>query len=228
MARLFTYSALVLRVRSSGDSNRDAWILTAEEGILRATVFGGPKSKLRAHVEPYHRGKLWVYLDPVRDSRKITDFDVQSWKPGIREKYERSAAAAAIAETILSAFGGGGSWEEAFRLADASLGALETADEPCCTRIFIHFLWNWADILGVRPDTEEREAIACDPPGNGLPWDQVSLGPGARRWLTAVQDLDPSLLARYTLDEGSARQARHFVTAVLMDALGRRLKTWDF
>jgi DNA repair protein RecO (recombination protein O) len=179
-------------------------------------------------VESYHRGKLWVYLDPVRDSRKITDFDVQSWKPGIREKYERSAAAAAIAETILSAFGGGGNWEGAFRLADASLGALETADEPCCIRIFIHFLWNWADILGVRPDTEEQEAIAGESPENGSPWDQVFLGPGARRWLTAVQDLDPSLLARYTLDEASVRQARAFVTAVLMEALGRRLKTWDF
>jgi DNA repair protein RecO (recombination protein O) len=228
MIRLFTYSALILRVRSSGESNREAWILTTQEGILRATVFGGPKSKLRAYVEPYHQGKLWVYLDPIRDSRKITDFDVHSWKPGIREKYERSAAAAAIADTILSAFGGGGNWEEAFSLANASLNAMEGADESCCIRIFIHFLWNWADILGVRPEMGDPEATACDPAENEVPWEQVSLGPGARRWLEAVQDLDPSLLARYTLDEASARQARHFVTAVLADALGRRLKTWDF
>ncbi|MDR2078214.1 MAG: recombination protein O N-terminal domain-containing protein, partial [Treponema sp.] len=57
--RLFTYSAIILRVRPSGESNRETWALTAEEGILRATVFGGPKSKLRSHVEPYHRGTLW-------------------------------------------------------------------------------------------------------------------------------------------------------------------------
>jgi DNA repair protein RecO (recombination protein O) len=217
MMRLFTYSALILRVRLSGEANREAWILTAEEGILRATVFGGPKSKLRAYVEPYHQGTLWVYRDPVRDSRKITDFDVQSWKPGIRESYERSAAA--IAETILAGYGGGGSWEEAFSLANASLEALETADEPCCARIFIYFLWNWAEILGIRPALDETEGIDDKEP---------NLGPGARRWLGAVQNLDPSQMARYTLDGVSAREARAFVTGILGNALGKRLGTWDF
>ncbi|WP_010253070.1 DNA repair protein RecO [Treponema primitia] len=230
--RLFTYSALILRVRSSGESNREAWILTAEEGILRATVFGGPKSKLRAHVEPYHRGTLWIYLDPVRDSRKITDFDVLSWKPGIRENYERSAAAAAIAETVLAGYGGGGSWEEAFKLADASFGALETADEPCCARIFIHFLWKWAEILGIQPNLDETGTNACEPQENEIPWDTVEgpifLGPGARHWLAAVKDLDPAQMARYTLDGTSARQARAFVTNILEDVLGKRLRTWDF
>jgi DNA repair protein RecO (recombination protein O) len=217
--RLFTYSALILRVRPSGESNREAWVLSAEEGVLRATVFGGPKSRLRAYVEPYHRGKLWIYRDPVRDSRKITDFDVQSWKPGIRESYERSAAAAAIAETILAAYGGGGAWDEAFALADASLDALETADEGGCERSFIHFLWNWAGILGSRPDLDETE-------NNG----GVSggLGPGARRWLKAAQEKAPLPMARSVLDGASARQARIFVTNILGTILGKRLGTWDF
>jgi DNA repair protein RecO (recombination protein O) len=222
--RLFTYSAIILRVRPSGESNREAWALTAEEGILRATVFGGPKSRLRSHVEPYHRGTLWIYRNPVRDYRKITDFDVQSWNPGIREQYERTAAAAAVAETILAGYGGGGSWEDAFTLTDAALGALETADEPCCARIFIHFLWNWAGILGIRPDLDE-EANACEDGENGIP---SELGPGARRWLAAAGSLAPSQMARYTLDGASARQARAYVTAILGNALGKRLGTWDF
>ncbi|GHV74903.1 hypothetical protein AGMMS49940_22050 [Spirochaetia bacterium] len=216
MARLFTYSALILRVRPSGESNREAWMLTPEEGILRATVFGGPKSKLRAHVEPYHGGKLWIYRDPVRDSRKISDFDVQSWKPGIRESYERSTAAAAIAETILAAYGGGGPWEHAFTLADASLEALGLADEPCSVRIFIHFLWQWTEILGIRPDLDES--------GDDAPM----LGPGARSWLRAVRDLDPSQMSRYTLDGVSMRQARAFVTGIVGEALGKWPGTWDF
>jgi DNA repair protein RecO (recombination protein O) len=222
--RLFTYSAIILRVRSSGESNREAWVLTSEEGILRATVFGGPKSKLRSYVEPYHRGTLWIYREPVRDFRKITDFDVQSWKLGIRERYERSTAAAAIAETILAGYGGGGSWEEAFKLADASFEALETADEPCCVRIFIHFLWNWAEILGIRSDLDET-ANPCEPAENGVP---SKLGLGARRWLTVAGNLAPSQMTRYSLDEASARQARAFVTAILGNALGKRLGTWDF
>ena len=216
MARLFTYSALILRVRPSGEANREAWMLTAEEGILRATVFGGPKSRLRAHVEPYHRGALWLYRNPVRDSRKISDFDVQSWKPGIRESYERSAAAAAIAETILAGHGGGGAWQDAFTLADASLEALEAADEDGAARVFIHFLWRWAEILGIRPELDES--------GDDAPL----LGAGARRWLLAVRDLAPSQMRRYTLDRVSARQARAYVTGIVAEALGKWLRTWDF
>jgi DNA repair protein RecO (recombination protein O) len=217
--RLFVYSALVLRVRPSGEANREAWMLTAEEGLVRATVFGGPKSKLRAHVAPYHRGKLWIYLDPVRDSRKITDFDVQSWKPGIRESYERSSAAAAIAETILAAYGGGGSPKEAFALADASLEALEAADAGGCERFFIYFLWKWAGILGIRPDLDETE---YDGEAFGI------LGPGARSWLAAALELDLPRMARRTMDGVSARQARRFVTTIVGNALGKRPGTWDF
>ena len=219
MTRLLACSALVLRVRPSGEANREAWMLTAEEGLVRATVFGGPKSRLRAHVAPYHRGKLWLYLDPVRDSRKITDFDVQSWKPGIRESYERAAAAAAMAETILAAYGGGGSWGEAFALADASLEALETADAGACERFFIYFLWKWAELLGIRPDLNETEHDDETP---GI------LGPGARAWLAAALELDLPHIARRTMDGVSTRQARRFVTAVVGNALGKRPGTWDF
>ena len=96
MSRNFSYSVLTLRVRPSGESNREAWFLSAEEGIFKATVFGGPKSRLRSQVAPFHQGRLWIYHDPVKDSRKVTDFDVSSWRPGLRELYERVMAADAL------------------------------------------------------------------------------------------------------------------------------------
>jgi DNA repair protein RecO (recombination protein O) len=217
--RLFTYTALILRVRPSGEANREAWILTAEEGLVRATVFGGPKSKLRAYVAPYHRGKLWIYRDPVRDSRKITDFDVQSWNPGIRESYERSSVAAAVAETVLAGYGGGGAWEETFDLVDASLEALESADTRTCERTFVYFLWKWAGILGIRPGLNEADYDDAAP---------GALGPGARAWLGAALELSPHEMARRSMDRVSLRQARLFVTTIVGNALGKRLGTWDF
>jgi DNA repair protein RecO (recombination protein O) len=283
MSRLFTYTALILRARPSGESNREIWFLSAEEGLLKATVFGGPKSKFRAQAAPYHQGRLWIYHDPVKDSRKLTDFDVLSWRPGLRELYERSAAAAAIAETILAGHGGGGHWEAALNLASGTLDALETAGEDACKRILIHFLWNWADILGVRPDPDHCGVCACEPPENDLLWYDDSegallcpscidlssaieeksskekspkekspkeksptvsvdtrktgdphpvgllpLGSGGRRWLKAVQGMEPRLLTRYTLDSPSQRQVWVLVTAILAGALGKRLGTWDF
>jgi DNA repair protein RecO (recombination protein O) len=249
MPRSFTYTALVLRVKPSGESNREAWFLTAEEGILRATVFGGPKSRLRAYVAPFHQGVLWIYHDPVRDSRKVNDFDVQLWRPGIRESYERTIAAGGVLETVLASHAGGGAWGRALELAGKALDALDGADEKTCGRIVIHFLWNWADVLGLRPDIRVCASCACEAkpdevllfdPGEGNLFcsscsfssagqggDRFPVGPGARRWLLAVQDLDPSALSRLTLDEVSRGQAKALATAILSEALGKRLLSWD-
>ncbi|MDR3162105.1 MAG: DNA repair protein RecO C-terminal domain-containing protein [Spirochaetaceae bacterium] len=247
MPRTFTYSALVLRIRPTGESNREAFFLTAEAGILAATLYGGPKSRLRSHVSPFHRGTLWLYHDPVRDSRKVTDFDVRSWRPGIREDFRRSMTAFALAETVLASHGGGGNWTEALALTDRALDALEGADEGTCGRIGLHFLWNWAEILGIRPLLDRCASCACEAgsdevlyysPGDGglhcASCGGLTAGPGlrplgggARRWLKAVEALDPALLSRYTLDRESARQVKTLGRAILEGALERPLRGWD-
>ena len=210
MSRSYTYSAITLRVKPSGESNREAWFLTAEEGVLRATVFGGPKSRLRAQVAPFHGGTLWIYHDPVRDSRKVSDFDVQSYRTGIRELYERVMAADAVAETILSTHGSGGSWQTAAKLAGSVLDALNDAGTALCSRLGVYFLWHWADLLGVRPELSS-----------------LSLGNGARLWLNEISSLPPAALARVSLDTVSLEQAREVSKAILADALGKRLATWE-
>jgi DNA repair protein RecO (recombination protein O) len=254
VSRHLVYAALALRVRASFESNREAFFLTAEEGIVRASVYGGPKSRLRSYVAPFHEGTLWVYHDPVRDSRKVTDFDVRLWRPGLRERYERSAAASAIAETVLAAQGGGGSWDQGLALTGAALDGLEAADEATVSRIFTHFLWNWADFMGLRPDIRRCSVCACEVPPDAVLWytpddgalrcdacggmawgraagyygaQAVALGGGARRWLVTAGSRDPAVLSRYTMDTLSARQARSFLTALLTEALGRRPSAWD-
>ncbi|MDR2629792.1 MAG: DNA repair protein RecO C-terminal domain-containing protein [Spirochaetaceae bacterium] len=246
MRRTFTYSALVLRVRPTGESNREAWFLTAEEGILRATLYGGPKSRLRSHVAPFHRGTLWIYHDPVRDTRKVTDFDVHSWRPGLRETYGRSMAAFSLAETILASHGGGGSWPEALSLADGTLEALETADERVGSRLVIHFLWNWAELLGIRPPLDRCASCACEAGADEVLWYSpgsgglfcascgenqgklLRLDGGGRRWLRTVGPLKSGLLSRYIPDGESFRQVRAVVLGIVADALGRRPDSWDY
>jgi DNA repair protein RecO (recombination protein O) len=247
--RSFTYNALVLRVRQSGESNREAFFLTAEEGIIRAMVFGGPKSKLRAYVSPFHSGTLWIYHDPVKDSRKVTDFDVTTWRPGIREAYERTMAAGAISETILAGHGGGGNWQDALNLASQSLEAISTASEKDVILPFLHFLWNWADILGIQPDldhcgncgspcsqTEQlfysayEGNVLCSRCGSIHQKENPSrfpLSPGARRWLTVTSSLNPNIVSRYKMDAAVLNQVKIFVTNLLTAALGRRLQSWD-
>jgi len=152
MSRTVIYSALSLRNRPSGESNSEVTLLTAEEGIIKATVYGGAKSKLRSHTAPYNSGQVWIYRDPAKDSRKLSDFDVKSWRPGLRELFERSMAASAITETIIASHGGGGEWSKALSLAETALDTLETANEEKCERILVRFLWRWTEFLGIQPE----------------------------------------------------------------------------
>jgi DNA repair protein RecO (recombination protein O) len=252
MGRNFAYSALALRVRASGEANREAWFLTAEEGLIKATVFGGPKSRLRSQVAPFHEGRLLIYHDPVRDSRKVSDFDVRSYRTGIHELYERAMTAAGLAETILSSQGGGGNWREAAKLAAGSLDALDGADAAACSRIAVYFFWRWAGILGVAIELSTCASCACDAGRDGVLWynqreeallcencaasftkgggaeTRLRLEGGARLWLKEIEALPPDAAAGgRPVDKSSLEQARALVKAVLGAALGKKLPTWD-
>jgi DNA repair protein RecO (recombination protein O) len=216
-------------------------------------VFGGPKSKLRSYASPFHSGQAWVYQDPAKDSRKLSDFDVHTWRPGLRELYERAMAADAVAETVLASHGGGGNWSGALALTEAALDALAEADSGTCARILLWFLWQWVDFLGLKPEFDKcshcgkpvsgaemllfslREGLmlcnACQGAssygGDGRQTGFVETGPGCRHWLEMVHLLAPSQLARYTLDVKSFREAKSLVTAILAEALGKYLRSWE-
>jgi DNA repair protein RecO (recombination protein O) len=208
-------------------------------------VYGGPKSRLRAYVSPFHGGKLWVYHDPVKDSNKVSDFDVQSYRPGIRELWERAMAADAVAETILSSQGGGGNWPLALRLAGAVLDALEKAAAGVCTRLAVYFFWHWAQILGTRPDLSACARCSCEAKREDVLWfsareeaffcekcavdndSLLRLGGGARLWLKETENLPPAALERVTLDETSLEQAKALTQAILAAVLGKTLPTWN-
>ena len=254
-SRTAVYSALILRSRPSKsaatnhESNTEVFLLTAEEGIINATVFGGAKSKLRSHSAPYNSGQVWIYRDPAKGYSKLSDFDVHSWRPGLRELYERTMAAGSVADTILSSHGGGGEWSIALKLAIAVLDALETANEELCARLLVHFLWRWAEFLGIQPDLEY--CTACEKTaGDKSIWFNVRdnsvlcancfcstnfaspqpllhLNPGSRRWLAATGGLEPSLLHRYSMDNKSFNEARELTSAVMTAALGKQLN-WDW
>ena len=248
MPRSLTYSALALRVKTSGESNREAWFLCAEAGLIRVTVFGGAKSRLRSQVAPFHEGKLLVYHDPVKDSRKVIDFDVQSWRPGIRELWERAMAAGVLAETILSSQGGGGNWPEALKLAASVLDVINEAAAEACPPLAVYFLWNWAKILGINPDlshcascfcevnhgdttwySSKKEALFCENCKVSVPSPDslLRISPGSRLWLTEIEKILPAAISNLPLETTAFEQAKALSRTVLAGAIGKRLATWD-
>jgi DNA repair protein RecO (recombination protein O) len=248
MSRYKIYSALILRVRSQGESNREAQFLSAEEGIVTARLYGGPKSKLRAHISPFHSGTIYLYHDPVRDSNKISDFDVRTWRPALREVYERSRAAFAVCETILASAGSGGNWPEALDLAEAVLDAINTSGAAYTRRLLLYFFWHWLNCLGARPDLSRCAECGSEldgahsawyaPKENGLlcrpcmdsyffgPDTLLKTGAGCRHYLSRLQTLRAADMERYGCDIETENEAALLCTALLTQQLGRPLAAW--
>ncbi|MDR2601495.1 MAG: recombination protein O N-terminal domain-containing protein [Spirochaetaceae bacterium] len=159
MNRHKNFPALTLSMRSFGESNREAFFLTPQDGIVKAAVFGGPKSKLRAYVSPFQSGTLYLYSDSAKNTNKVTDFDVAAWRPELREMLERGLTATYISAALLAGCGGGVESSAAFDLANDCLDALKTADDSLCEAVYVYFLWNWLDVLGFRPEGGAEKAV---------------------------------------------------------------------
>src|SRR5574344_858246 len=101
MPRNTSFESLILSTRPQGENNRSVCAFSSDDGIFYATLYGGPKSKLRALASPFNRGRMWLYRDEVRKTAKITDFDVQNFHPSFRENLYKSWAASLAAEVIL-------------------------------------------------------------------------------------------------------------------------------
>jgi DNA repair protein RecO (recombination protein O) len=175
---------------------------------------------------------LWTYRDPSRDFRKVSDFDVESWRPGLRELYERSNTASQIAGAILAGHGGGGAFGEALTLANTTLDALENADEAYSEQLLIYFLWNWSGLLGSRSNDVHRcasctcewsdDAVIWFIPGEGFLCKNcmgrertaaavTALSPGGRRWLFAAGQIPPSELSRLSPAAASLKELKMLI-----------------
>ncbi|MBL8966707.1 MAG: DNA repair protein RecO C-terminal domain-containing protein [Spirochaetaceae bacterium] len=168
-SRNLVYEALALRARESPAGDRIVCLMTAEAGLQDVFVFGGPKSKLRSLGAPYSAGRAFVYLDPPRDFRKLTDFDVREPFSGLRESLRKLWAAGLVAEFLLKTSGGGGDFPEVLALALDTLRGLEAESEERSDYPTILFLWRMIALLGLMPDPG-----ACSACG-------VELAPGAPR-----------------------------------------------
>ena len=124
-------------------------MLTEERGLVRAAVFGGPKSRLRSGVSPYHSGRMWLYTDPVKKTTKVTDFDVQKWREGIRESLVKTWCAALCAEVVLRSQG-----TADWRLVNGFLDGINLSKEEACEPALIRFLWRAIAAAGLRVDIE--------------------------------------------------------------------------
>ena len=150
--RNFSTSALVLSVRTAGESNRTATLLTPGEGILNATLYGGPKSRLRSLVSPMNSGTIWLYRDESKRSAKISDFRVEKSRISLRENLFKAFAADLAAEIAIRTHCAGNPGE-VWTLLNGFLDGLEFFGEDQARAGLPRFLWRYVRLLGIEPDT---------------------------------------------------------------------------
>jgi DNA repair protein RecO (recombination protein O) len=235
--------SIVLRTRDSGESNKIVTFFSPDQGIFDAMMYGGPKSKLRSLASPFHAGTAYIYHDPVRDSNKLSDFDLKDSWPSVRESIEKAWTASLWAEFMIKTHGTGGNFVEQFALLLDAFAGLEAAPPAEAAYPSAVFLWKSLGRMGVRPDPRRCAACGGAISENDVPWfDEASVsflcGPcaaglggayrvlgGAARFIEAAAALPFKEASRRRLEPGSLAAAKRMVHAVARVAALGELKT---
>ena len=145
--------AIILKTQIQGEHNRNVCLLSETEGIMYATLYGGAKSKLSALVQPLSSGKLWLYTDSTRKITKISDFDVQKSRVGIRESLSKIYASNLACEMVIKTKAAGEA-KSVFYLLNGFLDGLNIIKNEDCHSALVRFLWRYLALLGIQPSTE--------------------------------------------------------------------------
>jgi DNA repair protein RecO len=157
MGRNSRSPGIILTSRRVGEYHKALEILLPEEGIVRATAYGAVKgkSRLAGVSEPFIEGEMYIYHDPVKDRRSLTELDPSNIHEAIWKDLSRYYIASSWVECIVKSFAGGGEFGPLFRLLSDALSILEKTERY--EEIFVHFLWRYLALIGFRPDIHRCE-----------------------------------------------------------------------
>jgi DNA repair protein RecO (recombination protein O) len=149
-----SFDALFLRSKDSPSGDRIATMLCAEEGIIDAFVFGGSRSSLRSSASPFVFARVFVYADPVKHYRKLSDMAIIESFTGLRDSYAKLWSASLIAELIIKTSGCGGEYAEVLDLSLQALRIFDGGKDDAVEMTLLAYLWKSLAIMGLQPDLE--------------------------------------------------------------------------
>ena len=243
-------SATILKTVLSGENNWIVSYLTCENQIATAMLYGGPKSKLRSMVSPFHTGTLYIYTDPVRKISKITDFDVSAFRPALREDLYKNWAASLCSELVLKTFAGGQLESNVFYLVNGFLDGLDLVSENESRIGTLRFLWRYLGELGIQPSVtecfscgtefdknEESDSVLYSPEENGFVCKfcknyekaagTLEISKPALFYLQALQFLSPKEVRALTIDSKTFGQLQELIYFLVNKAASFSLNTLE-
>jgi DNA repair protein RecO (recombination protein O) len=226
-----------------GECHKILTLLTPDRGLLKATAFGAYKG--RSHLglasEPFVHSSVRLYHNPVRDTYKAVEMEMQDGFDGIRMDLGKFYAASLWAEICLKSLAAGQTTPDLFRLLFASLRELEAASE--CGYLSLQFLWRFLGLAGFQPDLSHCERCGrpleasamefwsadarglscgfCRTPGS------IAAPAGCSRYLAASQALPLGPAAAIRLEKSSFSILQDLLRSAVQGALESRLRTLE-
>lgn len=152
MQRSFCSNVIILNLHETGENNSTVTILSEEKGIIYATLYGGPKSKLKSLVNQFNSGKIWLYDNPEKKQTKINDFEVTNYHPSFSQNLFKMYAACVACELAIKTHCAGSS-NLFYSLLSGFFDGMELCNEEQSRLGFIRFLWRFINLLGMQPNT---------------------------------------------------------------------------
>lgn len=151
MNRSTSTQAIILNLKPMGENNTNVTILTPDGGIVYATLYGGPKSKMKSLVSQFNTGNIWLYENPEKNQKKISDFEVNSYHLTFSQSLYKMYAASLAVEIIIKTHCAGSS-EQGFLLLKGFLDGMDLCNEEQSRLGLIRFLWRYLQLLGIQPE----------------------------------------------------------------------------
>lgn len=241
--------ALILSVHAQGENNRSVLMFSPDEGLLHGTLYGGPKSKLRALVSPMNSGTIYLYRNEAKNQTKITDFDVRQYHLSFRENLFKTWAASLAAEILIKTQCAG-SYERSWRITNGFMDGMDRSSEEESRLGLIRFLWRYIGLLGVRPDTlrccrcgeslhagkftgdalsctysfsRQENGFACRECGGQASASDFTVGKPALTYLESVASLSPGAVRNISISETSFLEMRRLAYFLIEQACGTKL-----
>ncbi len=152
MNRSSSTSAIILALKPLGENNSSVTLLTPEAGIIYATLYGGPKSRMRSLVTQWNSGTVWLYENPETKQTKITDYEVKNYHETFCQSIYKIYAASLAAEIVIKTKCAG-SPQQCFRLVQGFFDGMNLCNEEQSRLGLLRFLWRYLELLGIQPVT---------------------------------------------------------------------------
>lgn len=253
MNRSSCTQALVLNLKPLGENNSSVTLLTPEHGILYATLYGGPKSKMRSLVAQWNCGNIWLYDNQEKNQIKISDFEVKNYHQSFGQNLFKMYAASLAAEIAIKTRCAGSN-EQCYKLVNGFLDGMELCDENQSRLGLLRFLWRYLELLGIQPESHScsgcgksfldsqfapnsisyynsiDNSFICSECHEGFSHPEGSsllmqIQTSAVQYLTAVSVLKPSEVRKLQINKEAYDQMKQIIFFLIQNGIDQKLNS---